>query len=345
MQAVAAQAAAATSAESVCVNATQALVSNPDIPFAQVYLSDGHGFRLRGSAGLAAPGFGSGSQESGWPLQAVVNGGLPEIIDVPEFDGDLPRLAVAAPIIDAGHRLSTGVLVAGIADVRPIDDRQLGFLDLVAGQIGAALTARRALALASATAERELIERNLHDSVQQQWIAARMLIGLVRDSVKTNPDKAIGLLDDVVRELETALEQMREIVQGIPPSLLKTEGLVAAVEEVCRRAPIDAYLHAEGIGRLPDAVETAVYYVCLEALQNVAKHGGPGASADVHFLQDGGAFRIRITDTGAGFDEDDRPSGRGLQNMHARIEALGGSLEVRSSRDRGTTLSASVPLP
>jgi signal transduction histidine kinase len=156
--------------------------------------------------------------------------------------------------------------------------------------------------------------------------------------------KAIELLDDIADEIDVALTQVRDVVQGLYPALLQDQGLFAALEPVCRRSPIEVHVNGAMLGRFDEEIETAVYYVCLEALQNAAKHGGLGTRADVNLKQEGDLLLVRISDTGPGFEPAGVRAGTGLQNMRSRIEVVGGTFELSSAVGRGTTVSAWVPL-
>jgi len=100
----------------------------------------------------------------------------------------------------------------------------------------------------------------------------------------------------------------------------------------------------DGVGRYSQAVESAVYFCCLEALQNSAKHA-PDASMVSIDLHEDGTLRFEVTDDGEGFDVHSHNGGTGLTNMRDRIEAVGGRLELRSSPGRGSVVSGSIPLP
>ena len=101
---------------------------------------------------------------------------------------------------------------------------------------------------------------------------------------------------------------------------------------------------AEGITRCPPHVETAVYFCCLEALQNVEKHAGAGASADIDLSCDGEALSFVVRDNGDGFDPDAVGSGAGLKNIRARVEELGGSATIAGRPGGGTEVRGSIPL-
>ena len=123
------------------------------------------------------------------------------------------------------------------------------------------------------------------------------------------------------------------------------EGLEAALREVARRSSVPLTVDLEEVGRLSEDRETAIYYCCLEALQNVAKHAGKDASATLTLHQEGQQILFEVRDAGIGFDPNRAPDGHGLMNMRDRIEAVGGTLEVTSRRGRGTTVRGCVPVP
>jgi signal transduction histidine kinase len=103
-------------------------------------------------------------------------------------------------------------------------------------------------------------------------------------------------------------------------------------------------VHADGLGRYPPELEAAVYFCCLEALQNSGKYAGEGASATVGIRQEGDALLFEVSDSGAGFDLATRPHGAGMTNMMDRVGAVGGTLRVDSKPGRGTTVSGTIPL-
>ncbi len=112
-----------------------------------------------------------------------------------------------------------------------------------------------------------------------------------------------------------------------------------------RRSASPAKLEAEAIGRYPEDVEAAVYYCCVESLQNVDKHAGLGATAVLRLWERDGRLSFEIVDDGVGYDvESAQHASHGLANMTDRIAALGGTLVVESTPGRGTTIRANIPL-
>ncbi len=343
LQIVASQAASVTSEVAICASAAEALVANPGLVFSQVYLFDGGYLRKAASAGIAVPGADDDAAPAGWPLLEVAAGSPSHTFELGQSKiAEMPRLGVAVPMTDVGPRPAVGVLVVGVADVRPIDDQQLGFLTLLGRQIAAALTAHRALAFAAATAEREQIERNLHDGAQQRLMAIQIKLGLLRDRID---DPVLGpALDEISGDAAAAIDDLRRLVHGIYPPVLRERGLADGLRAFAITAPIRIEVLEDGIGRYPAAVEGAVYFCALEAVQNAIKHAGPRARVTVRLNREGDELRFAVADDGPGFDPDERSEGIGLLTMRDRIAAVRGELTITSAPGRGTTIGGTVPV-
>ena len=144
------------------------------------------------------------------------------------------------------------------------------------------LRATRARVVATGDAERRKIERDLHDGAQQHLVALSIRVGLARELA--DPEAA-QRLDDVGKELEEILEELRDLAHGLYPPLLRELGLREALASAVRRSASPAKLEAAAIGRYPEDVEAAVYFCCVEGLQNVDKHAGSGATAVVRLWE------------------------------------------------------------
>ena len=118
--------------------------------------------------------------------------------------------------------------------------------------------------------------------------------------------------------------------------------MAAALESQARKSTVPVSVEAVGLGRYPQEIEAAVYFCCLEALQNIAKYARASA-ATVRLENGAGTLMFELTDDGAGFDPAVTAYGTGLQGMADRLDAVGGSLDVRSAPERGTTLVGRVP--
>jgi signal transduction histidine kinase len=191
--------------------------------------------------------------------------------------------------------------------------------------------------------ERRRLERNLHDGAQQRLVALNVKLGLLERLVDRDPEQARTVASQLQGEANDALEELRDLARGIYPPLLADQGLVAALESQARRSAVPVTIEADGVGRYAREAEAAVYFSCLEALQNVAKYAD--ASSATVLLSDGdGHLRFEVADDGVGFDPSASSYGTGLQGIADRLAALGGELEVRSAPGRGTTLAGSLPV-
>jgi len=207
----------------------------------------------------------------------------------------------------------------------------------------AELQASRGRLVAAADAERRRIERNLHDGAQQHLVALSVKVRLLEQFAERDPERARSLMNQLHDDVSSAIEELRSLAHGIYPPLLSSAGLGVAMSAACRRAPLPASLEAEGVGRHAPELEAAVYFCCLEALQNAAKYAGEGASARVRIWEDAGGLLFDVVDDGAGF-ETNRPSeGAGFTNMRDRLGAVGGMLRVESGGG-GTRIQGVVPL-
>ncbi len=205
------------------------------------------------------------------------------------------------------------------------------------------LKASRQRLVAAQDEERRKIERNIHDGAQQQLVALSVKLKLLSQLTARDPEKAIELADQLQTEATDALENLRDLARGIYPPLLADKGLVAALESQARKTPMQVVVRADGIERFDQDTEAAVYFSCLEALQNVAKYA-EATSASVSLSQGNGDLRFEVTDDGRGFDPSQTGYGTGLQGIADRVAALGGDLEVRSIPGEGTTVAGRLPV-
>ena len=197
---------------------------------------------------------------------------------------------------------------------------------------------------ASAERERRRIERDLHDGAQQRLVALRFSLGVVRDIVASDPVRAAELLLQLDADVEETLEELRGLARGLCPPVLADRGLGDALRSAGRIGPLPVSVSVQGLRRYAPAVESAIYFVVLEALQNAAKHA-VGATRVAVTIVDDGMLRFTVADDGLGFRESEVQAGDGLANMRDRVLACGGALEVRSGRGRGTEVTGTIPLP
>jgi signal transduction histidine kinase len=251
--------------------------------------------------------------------------------------GDARVLAVVHdPVLSEDPELVEAV---GAASLLALENRRLehDLLDSVD-----ALRASQRRLVGAASAERRKIERDLHDGVQQKLVALRIQLELVRDLARESGlwNRLAGLAAD----FDDALDDLRSTAHGIYPPLLADEGLEAALREVARRSTVPLTVDLQDVGRLSEDREIAIYYCCLEALQNVAKHAGDDAEALLRLWRDRNAVRFAVSDNGLGFVPLPAHNGAGLTNMTDRIGAVGGTLSVRSTPGEGTTVLGGVAI-
>jgi signal transduction histidine kinase len=267
-----------------------------------------------------------------WPGGAAAP--TDHLVEVVERGEHLGAISVSMPAADplspSGERLMADLASqAGLVlrNVRLIDELRSSRRRLVAAQDD----------------ERRKIERNLHDGAQQQLVALAVQLKLARSILDRDPAKAGELLDTLQVAAADALEDLRDLARGIYPPLLADKGLPAAIEAQARKAALPVAVDSDGIGRFDPDVESAVYFSCLEALQNVAKYAD--ATAAHIALRDGsGELRFEISDDGRGFDPAATSYGTGLQGIADRLAAIGGTLQVSSEPGRGTTVVGLVPV-
>ncbi|MEX0873591.1 MAG: histidine kinase [Actinomycetota bacterium] len=211
------------------------------------------------------------------------------------------------------------------------------------GRVNDALNVSRARIVAASDEARRKVERDLHDGAQQHLVLAQLKLGLLEREI-SDDERARKIANDLRGELERGLQELRELARGIYPATLESEGLPGALSEVAERSPMDMTTDFDSAGRYTRELETAVYFCCLEAIQNATKHAGDGAQATIRLRSEGGALRFELVDDGVGFDASSTSPDGGIQHMADRLGAVGGELKVRSAPGEGTTVSGSVPI-
>jgi signal transduction histidine kinase len=205
------------------------------------------------------------------------------------------------------------------------------------------LAASRVRLMDTAAAERRRLERDLHDGVQQQLVGVRLRLEVAAEAVKEDPARAELLLNTIGKQMDEVLGEVRSFARGIYPPLLSQRGLIEALHGAARTSAVPVEFHSRGLGRYSQDVEVAVYFCCLEALQNIAKHAGPEPRARLIITQQGQRVDFEVRDHGVGFGPSASGAGSGLINMRDRIEAVGGTLDVISRVGRGVVVRGSVP--
>jgi signal transduction histidine kinase len=232
----------------------------------------------------------------------------------------------------AGHALHTLRLSAEL-------DAKLAQLEAQAGE----LTASRTRLVQAQESERRRLERDLHDGIQQELVVLIAKARLARNQLDRDPTLAAQTLAELQGSAQHALADLRSLARGIHPAVLSSRGLVEAIDAMAARMPVSVCVEADPSVRelrYAPEIEGAAYFVAAEGLANVLKHSG-ATEATVTITSSDSCLRIAIADDGHGFD---RVGAResGLRGLRDRVEALGGHVEIDSSRS-GTRLDASLP--
>ncbi len=151
------------------------------------------------------------------------------------------------------------------------------------------------------------------------------------------------MLAQLKTQVGDALEELRDLGRGIFPPLLAAEGLETALRSQARKVTVPVEVTAHNIGRYAKDVESAVYFCCLEAMQNVSKYAG-ACEVALRIEEIGDELVFELTDNGCGFDVASAKKGAGTQNMADRLESLDGSLRIDSVIGEGTTITGTLPL-
>jgi signal transduction histidine kinase len=270
----------------------------------------------------------------------------------------LPGADAVYPIEDRGELL--GALAVAMPANDPMDPSKDALVYDLAGQAGLIMRNVRLTAdlqarldelraaqkrlVTAQDAERRRLERNIHDGAQQQLVSLQVRQRLAEQLVDRDPARAKAMLAELQTDAATALDDLRDLARGIYPPLLADQGLAAALEAQARKSSISVIVEAEGVDRLPQEVEAAVYFSVLEALQNTAKYAQASVARVRLEHAEGGSIRFTVSDDGRGFDTSRNGYGTGLQGIADRLGALEGSLEVDSAPGRGTTVRGSIPV-
>jgi signal transduction histidine kinase len=254
---------------------------------------------------------------------------------------------VASPIIVEGRLWGAISALSVTKTLPPETERRLErFSDLVATAIANAesrseLAASRRRIVATSDEARRRVERDLHDGTQQRLVSLALAVRATEEDVPADLHSIRSELTQIATELGEAVVELQEITRGIHPASLEQVGLGAALRTLARRSPIPVELNLAIEGELSEPVEVAAYYVASEALANAAKHA-QATGIEMSLVRRDDSVIMSIRDDGIGHADPDR--GSGLVGLTDRVEALGGSLEIRSTPGYGTRITATLPL-
>jgi signal transduction histidine kinase len=271
-----------------------------------------------------------------------------------DASGELAELArrtgrrsfVGAPIVIGDRLWGAAVANSGSEPMPPAaEERIASFADLVATAITnaetrAELAASRSRVVAAADETRRRIERDLHDGIQQRLVSLVLKLRATETMAPRPSDEIQGELSLIADDLGTALDELREISRGIHPAILSEAGLVPALKALARRSAVPVALDLQLESRLEEHLEVAAYYVASEALTNAVKHA-QASSIELRVDRRDGALLLSVRDDGVGGADPSR--GSGIIGLADRVEALGGTISVRSPSGDGTTLHVQIP--
>src|SRR5690349_16713124 len=190
--------------------------------------------------------------------------------------------------------------------------------------------------------ERLRVQRDLHDSAQQRIISTRIRLGSMASESTSADDRE--RLEQLGRELDDALADIRSVTRAGSPELLARFGVPSCLRSAASTSPVPVRIEAVGFGRLDPQVEQGVYYCCLEALQNVIKHAGPNAIARIRLRRTSDNVTFEVEDSGRGFDPARVERGEGLTNLADRLAVMRGRLAIDSRPGMGTRIFGEIPI-
>lgn len=203
----------------------------------------------------------------------------------------------------------------------------------------------------AAASERNRLARELHDSVTQIIFGLTLSAQAARILLERNPSRVAAELDHLQVLSQSALSEMRALIQELHPNSLAEEGLISALQRLVREKQandgLKVDLQVKGEKRLPPNIESELYRVVQEATNNIVKHAHTDHASIVLDLEDPERVKLTICDNGAGFDVEAArpvPGHLGLTSMIERIEALSGNLEIESAPGKGTRLTVIIAL-
>jgi signal transduction histidine kinase len=253
--------------------------------------------------------------------------------------------------IRKGER-NLGTISVILQETQPLDETAIGLFHSLADHLAIVVEndhLRQQSERLAVVEERNRLARELHDSVTQSLYSATLFAEAGQRNAKAGKmDKAIAYLAEVGETSHQALKEMRLLVHKLRPSALDKEGLIPAVDQrlkaVEERAGIEHELTVEGELHLSNDLESVLYAIVLESLNNALKHARATA-VSVHFSQTSDRVGVSVRDNGRGFDLKTAllAGGLGLTSLQERVAQLNGTIEIQSSLGEGTNISVQIP--
>jgi signal transduction histidine kinase len=339
------------------IGARLALIALPETPggdlrIAAVDAADGTGESLAGYPLSRA------HSKSGRVLERRQSARVDSVLEDPEVDQEEARRIGArtglyVPLVARGQSIGVIAVHDKLGSDARFSDEDLRLAEIFAARAAVAVSLSERVArdmlrriVEAQEMERRRLARELHDETGQALTS--ILLGVKAIRAAATSAEAEVAESDVRAQIVQALQDVRALAVELRPAALDDFGLVAALERLAEtfeaRSGLVTVVQANVAGRLPTEVETVLYRVVQEALTNVVKHAGAEHVSIVVRSRDG-VVAATIDDDGRGFaHEDVREDALGLLGMRERLALVGGTLEVESSPDSGTTIAAEVPI-
>ena len=284
-----------------------------------------------------------------WPTEEPPTERDPEVRPIEHGERTLGEIRVWTP---PGHRLRPAEekLLADLASQTGLVVQNLALTSELRARVdqlserAAELRESRMRIVQAHDAERRRLERNIHDGAQQHLVALAVKLRLARNAAGKDPARAAEQLRALGDETDLALTTLLDLASGIYPAELEEQGIGAALATHGRTSDAPVEIDVDGVGRLPIDIEAAIYFVCLEAMQNAAKYAR-ASQVHVSLARDAGGIAFSVRDDGVGFDATSAEEGSGLQNMRDRLAAFGGDVSISSVPGEGTTVSGHLRAP
>ncbi len=198
--------------------------------------------------------------------------------------------------------------------------------------------------VSAADEARRSLEHDLDSGPQQQLVAVKVKLGPIRRlAEQAGAQRTAGVLADIEAQTGDAIRAVRDFAAGIYPPLLGAEGLAVALGQEVHKAALPVEVVADGVGRYPREVESAVYFSILEALQNTAKYGQASRAVVTLSAADGG-LSFEVSDDGVGFDPATVTYGAGLNGIRDRLDTIGATWTITSTPGHGTLITGTIPI-
>jgi signal transduction histidine kinase len=284
------------------------------------------GYRVPGAAGYADAG---GRRITPPPATAG------RVVTPIDRDGDRIAIIVHDPAV-----LDDETLLGSVTAAAAMAASNVRLQEQVRGQIEEAEASRRRL-LEAGDRERRRLQRSLKDGAEGRLEAVRAALGSMRTQVlRTGSRELSEDLERADERVRRTLDDLQQLARGLYPPALEEQGLAHALEDLLRDSPVPVSLTVSAHG-LAREIAAAAYYICAEALVNMAKYARATRGVMTLIVRDHRLI-VDVSDDGVGGA--DPGSGSGLAGLADRIDALGGHLVVQSPTGAGTRLTAELPL-